>query len=150
MGEGMAIYAGRNLLEGTHDIQDYNMYCHYVAGLVGEGLSKLFTRSGYESPNVEAAAKTLGNTMGLFLQKTNISRDFLEDLRDGRAFYPQEIWKKYSKSGKLAELAEAKATERGVLCVNHMVTDALECIPECLDYMDLLKTPEIFRFCAIT
>ena len=76
--------------------------------------------------------------------------DFLEDLRDGRAFYPQEIWKKYSKTGKLAELAEEEATERGVLCVNHMVTDALECIPECLDYMNLLKTPEIFRFCAIT
>jgi farnesyl-diphosphate farnesyltransferase len=67
MGEGMAIYAGRNLLEGTNDIQDYNMYCHYVAGLVGEGLSRLFTGSGYESSNVEAAAKTLGNTMGLFL-----------------------------------------------------------------------------------
>ncbi len=49
MGEGMALYAGRNLLEGTHDMKDYNMYCHYVAGLVGEGLSKLFTRSGYES-----------------------------------------------------------------------------------------------------
>ena len=31
-----------------------------------------------------------------------------------------------------------------------MVTDALECIPECLAYMNLLKTPEIFRFCAIT
>jgi farnesyl-diphosphate farnesyltransferase len=52
MGEGTAIYAGRNLLEGTHDIKDYNMYCHYVAGLVGEGLSKLFTGSGYESSQV--------------------------------------------------------------------------------------------------
>ena len=81
------------------------MYCHYVAGLVGEGLSRLFTGSGYESSNVEAASKTLGNTMGLFLQKTNITRDFLEDLRDGRAFYPKDIWMKYSKSGKLGELA---------------------------------------------
>ena len=150
MGEGMAIYAGRNLLEGTHDMKDYNMYCHYVAGLVGEGLSKLFTGSGYEAANVEAAAKTLGNTMGLFLQKTNITRDFLEDLRDGRAFYPKDVWMRYSKTGKLDELAEPEAQERGVLCVNHMVTDALDCIPECLEYMSLLKTPEIFRFCAIT
>lgn len=31
-----------------------------------------------------------------------------------------------------------------------MVTDALECVPECLDYMALLKTKEVFRFCAIT
>ena len=67
MGEGMALYAGRNLLEGTESISDYNLYCHYVAGLVGEGLSRLFTGSGYESTKVLEAAKTLGNTMGLFL-----------------------------------------------------------------------------------
>lgn len=49
MGEGMAIFAGKNLLEGTETVRDYNLYCHYVAGLVGEGLSSLFTLSGYES-----------------------------------------------------------------------------------------------------
>lgn len=88
MGEGMALFAGRNLIQGTTDIKDYNLYCHFVAGLVGEGLSRLFTVTGYESAEVTATAKTLGNTMGLFLQKTNITRDYLEDLRDGRAFWP--------------------------------------------------------------
>ena len=88
MGEGMAQFAGRNLVQGTTNLEDYNLYCHYVAGLVGEGLSRLFTQSGYESQEVEANAKSLGNTMGLFLQKTNITRDYLEDLRDGRAFWP--------------------------------------------------------------
>ena len=92
MGEGMALFAGRNLIQGTTDIKDYDLYCHYVAGLVGEGLSRLFTGTGYESSEVLKAAKTLGNTMGLFLQKTNITRDYLEDYRDGRAFWPQEIW----------------------------------------------------------
>ncbi len=29
--------------------------------------------------------------MGLFLQKTNIIRDYLEDFVDGRAFWPQEV-----------------------------------------------------------
>ena len=29
--------------------------------------------------------------MGLFLQKTNIIRDYLEDYVDGRAFWPQEV-----------------------------------------------------------
>lgn len=67
MGEGMALYAGRNLKQGTTDLKDYNLYCHYVAGLVGEGLSRLFTVSGYESSEVQSTAKTLGNTMGLFL-----------------------------------------------------------------------------------
>ena len=36
-----------------------------------------------------------------------------------------------------------------VSLLNHLVTDALDCIPECLEYMALLKTEEVFRFCAI-
>lgn len=67
MGEGMALFAGRNLTQGTHDIKDYNLYCHYVAGLVGEGLSRLFSSSGFESHEVTQSAKTIGNMMGLFL-----------------------------------------------------------------------------------
>lgn len=29
--------------------------------------------------------------MGLFLQKTNIIRDYLEDMQEGRVFWPQEV-----------------------------------------------------------
>ena len=43
---------------------DYDEYCHYVAGLVGLGLSKLFHASGSE----ELAPDNLSNSMGLFLQ----------------------------------------------------------------------------------
>ncbi len=45
---------------------------------VGEGLSRLFSCSGFESAAVAGVSKTLANTMGLFLQKTNIIRDYLE------------------------------------------------------------------------
>jgi phytoene/squalene synthetase len=40
---------------------------------------------------VADVSKTLANTMGLLLQKTNIIRDYLEDYVDGRAFWPQEV-----------------------------------------------------------
>ena len=56
-------------------------YCHYVAGLVGIGLSQLFASADLESPefgNMEG----LSNHMGLFLQKTNIIRDYLEDINE--------------------------------------------------------------------
>lgn len=43
--------------------------------------------------------------MGLFLQKTNIIRDYLEDYVDGRAFWPQDVWKKHAKTGQLGEFA---------------------------------------------
>lgn len=64
-------------------------YCHYVAGLVGVGLSKLFSASKLEDPEVGQDTE-LANSMGLFLQKTNIIRDYLEDTQEGRAFWPQE------------------------------------------------------------
>ena len=62
-----------------------------MAGLVGEGLSRLFACTGYEKQEVADVSKTLANTMGLLLQKTNIIRDYLEDYVDGRAFWPQEV-----------------------------------------------------------
>ena len=65
-------------------------YCHYVAGLVGIGLSKLFSVSGLEA-NAVGEDTELANSMGLFLQKTNIIRDYLEDLDDGRVFWPKSV-----------------------------------------------------------
>lgn len=65
-------------------------YCHYVAGLVGIGLSRLFSASELEDPLVGEDVER-ANSMGLFLQKTNIIRDYLEDQREGREFWPQEV-----------------------------------------------------------
>jgi farnesyl-diphosphate farnesyltransferase len=87
--------------------------------------------------------------MGLFLQKTNIIRDYLEDFVDGRAFWPQEVWKRYSFTGDLGFFADPAYKIQALGCLNHLITDALECVPECLEYMELLKTEQIFRFCAI-
>lgn len=61
-----------------------------MAGLVGVGLSKLFSASKLEDPEVGQDTE-LANSMGLFLQKTNIIRDYLEDTQEGRAFWPQEV-----------------------------------------------------------
>lgn len=65
-------------------------YCHYVAGLVGIGLSRLFSASELEDPLV-GEDTACANSMGLFLQKTNIIRDYLEDQQEGREFWPQEV-----------------------------------------------------------
>ena len=44
--------------------------------------------------------------MGLFLQKTNIIRDYREDLDDKRRFWPKEVWSKYAKD--LSDFADPK------------------------------------------
>jgi farnesyl-diphosphate farnesyltransferase len=78
-------------------ITEYDLYCHYVAGLVGEGLSRLFAASGKEVPWL-GEQLTLANSMGLLLQKTNILRDIREDVDQGRYFWPRELWGVWSAS----------------------------------------------------
>eukprot|EP01083_Nonionella_stella_P050861 135161_1 len=123
----MAEFVGKDLGQGTTDIKQYNRYCHFVAGLVGEGLSRLFAASGLEKPSM-AKEIHLSDQMGLFLQKTNIIRDYLEDYVDGRAFWPQTVWKKHSKDGDLGYFAnqdDPEAKKKALCCLNELVTDAL-------------------------
>ena len=151
MAGGMAEFVDKDLGQGTVDVNQYNRYCHFVAGLVGEGLSRLFSVSGLEESSL-ATELYLSDQMGLFLQKTNIIRDYLEDYVDGRAFWPQSVWKRYSLSGDLGYFAKPSsvdATNAGLQCLNELVTDALELVPDCLAYLSKLRCSEVFRFCAI-
>jgi len=152
MAAGMSEYVGKDLGQGTTDIAEYNRYCHFVAGLVGEGLSRLFAVSGLEAASMTQMVH-LSDQMGLFLQKTNIIRDYLEDYVDGRAFWPQSVWKKHSATGDLGYFANVKDDEntkvKALHCVNELVTDALLLAPDCLAYLSKLQCSEVFRFCAI-
>ncbi|EPQ26727.1 uncharacterized protein PFL1_05706 [Pseudozyma flocculosa PF-1] len=88
MGAGMASYieASSSSPLSVDRWQDFDLYCHFVAGLVGEGLSRLWSESGIERPWIGNQLK-LSNHMGLFLQKTNIIRDYAEDCDEGRFFW---------------------------------------------------------------
>jgi farnesyl-diphosphate farnesyltransferase len=153
MATGMAEFVTKDLMQGTEDVAQYNRYCHFVAGLVGEGLSRLFVSSGLEKPSlVGCELLHLSDQMGLFLQKTNIIRDYLEDYVDGRAFWPRSVWKKYSATGDLGYFAnpvDDNAKAAGLSCLNELTTDALELVPDCLGYLSQLRCAEVFRFCAI-
>jgi len=148
MGAGMAEFVEKDMGQGTKTTEEYNLYCHYVAGLVGEGLSRLFVATGFENQIVATDLET-SNSMGLFLQKTNIIRDYLEDYVDKRAWWPQDVWQIYAKSGDLGEFAQPDGRPQAMACLNHMVTDALELIPECIKYLERLNNDQVFRFCAI-
>ncbi|XP_047939211.1 squalene synthase 1-like [Salvia hispanica] len=142
MGAGMAKF----ICKEVETTDDYDEYCHYVAGLVGLGLSKLFHASGKE----DLATDELSNSMGLFLQKTNIIRDYLEDINEipkSRMFWPRQIWSKYVN--KLEDLKSEENSVKAVQCLNDMVTNALVHVEDCLKYMSDLRDPAIFRFCAI-
>ncbi|UCD61839.1 MAG: squalene synthase [Flavobacteriaceae bacterium] len=142
MGAGMADFVESKI----STIEDYNLYCHYVAGLVGIGLSELFAASEIESMELETK-DVLANSMGLFLQKTNIVRDYKEDLDENRIFWPEEVWNRYSPAFESFSLNPEKP--ESLSCLNHMVNDALSHATDCLDYLKLLTNDRAFRFCAI-
>lgn len=142
MGEGMAYYAERKV----HSVADYDLYCHYVAGLVGHGLSGLFAASGYENKNLQYQLR-LSNEMGLMLQKTNIIRDYHEDLQEGRVFLPEEIWGEYAPT--FGWFAQNPNHKNSINCWIAYTNNALQHIPACITYLQLLKNDHIFRFCAI-
>lgn len=142
MGNGMADFAEKKV----ESVADYDLYCHYVAGLVGHGLSGLFSASGYEDGSLRNELE-ISNSMGLFLQKTNIIRDYHEDLVANRSFWPVEIWGKYSPELNHFERYPHKKTSLAAL--NHMVTDALRHVPDVITYLRMLHNKDVFRFCAI-
>ncbi|CCV00399.1 unnamed protein product [Malassezia sympodialis ATCC 42132] len=166
MGAGMASYIELgNSPKGLtmQKWQDYDLYCHFVAGLVGEGLSGLFVQTNIERPLVGYQLK-LSNHMGLFLQKTNIIRDYAEDCEEGRSFWPKECW---GKDGIFAHQAEV---QRGVVetrsgsgsfkftdtlegrkareILSSMLLDAMTHATHSLDYLILLRDQSVFNFCA--
>nr|GMD02564.1 squalene synthase [Ipomoea batatas] len=142
MGRGMAKFIRKEV----ETLDDYDEYCHYVAGLVGLGLSKIFHISCKE----DLVSNSLWNSVGLFLQKTNIIRDYLEDINEipkCRMYWPRQIWSKYV--GKLEELKYEENSVKAVECLNEMVTNALSHVEDCLAYMCAIRDPSVLRFYAI-
>jgi len=144
MSNGMADFLKKKVVT----LEDYDLYCWYVAGLVGEGLTRLFVVSGCEEPSVSEKGY-LFKSMGLFLQKVNITRDFLEDVTHDppRIFYPKAIWSQYAKN--VTDLLEPENLGSAVLTLNEMVTNAMQHSVDVLDYLQQIKEPSVFIFCAI-
>ncbi|KAK1247237.1 hypothetical protein MKX07_002146 [Trichoderma sp. CBMAI-0711] len=148
MGNGMADYAQNTemIQNGVQTIEEYELYCHYVAGLVGEGLTRLLVASNLANPKLGERPE-LTESMGQFLQKTNIIRDIHEDWEDGRRWYPKEIWSKHVE--RWEDLFDPKYRTQAVECISDMVLDALKHVEDCLFYMAGMRDQSAFNFVAI-
>lgn len=167
MGAGMASYIELSTGKTGLSMQtwgEYELYCHFVAGLVGEGLSGLFSETKIESPGIRKQL-TLSNHMGLFLQKTNIIRDYAEDCEDGRFFWPKECWNTNDVFQRQAEVQlgvepvrlgsdwyrfsdDAKGREAQAV-LSSMLLDVFSHAIYTLEYLVLLRDQSVFNFCAI-
>ena len=85
--------------------------------------------------------------MGLFLQKVNITRDYLEDINQGRCFWPKAIWSQYTSN--LSELKNPGNETEAINCLSAMLLNALQHVTQNLTYMSRLRNQSVFEFCAI-
>lgn len=148
MGNGMADYAKKTVDDQfrVESIDQYYEYCHYVAGLVGEGLTRLFVEAKLANPAL-LQRSDLHESMGQFLQQTNIIRDIREDHEDRRYFWPREVWSKHVD--KFEDLFDPRNQEKALACSSEMVLLALQRADDCLFYLAGLRDQSVFNFCTI-
>lgn len=145
IGEGMGDFAVRDLTSGTSNRQEFELYNNVLAGEFGIGLTKQFIGTNLEANSMNQQTYPLALKLGSFISKTNIIRDYYKDLLKNKSFWPKEVWSLYRKT--LPELRFGESSD--VACLNHMITDALEDIPFCIEYLSKIENPKVFRFCAI-
>jgi farnesyl-diphosphate farnesyltransferase len=148
MGNGMADYANNaeHNTNGVNTLKDYELYCHYVAGLVGEGLTRLFVEAGLANEALLRKPELM-ESMGQFLQQVNITRDIKEDFDDGRRFWPREIWSKHVDN--FEDMFKPENKEKALAASSEMILTALNRADDCLYYLAGLREQSVFNFCAI-
>jgi len=148
MENGMADYVTQSASDpvGVRTIGDFEKYCHYAAGVVGEGLTRLFVEANLAHPRLLERPR-LHESMGQFLQQTNVIRDVREDFDDNRRWWPHDVWTKYT--AKWDDMFDPANRERAVQCTSELVLNALSKIEDCLFYMSAIQEQSVFNFVAI-
>lgn len=122
MAEGMCTFLKKPI--NTH--HDLNEYCYYVAGTVGLYLTNLLRLKGSNiTDQIFEKLATNCVPFGLFQQKLNIIRDYVEDkITKRRSFWPQSYFEKEKDKVKI---------------LNRMCFDVLKNdIPRAIEYFRLL------------
>ncbi len=92
MAEGMPIFQAENLQNGLPTLPDMDRYCYYVAGCVGEMLTRLFCHYSPEIAEHRGEMLALAVSFGQGLQMTNILKDIWDDAERDVCWLPQDIF----------------------------------------------------------
>ncbi|MGX2041253.1 phytoene/squalene synthase family protein [Methylocaldum sp. MU1018] len=92
MAKGMAEFQYRDLRHGLSSMDEMSDYCYYVAGVVGEMLTKLFCHYSPEIAAHRDDMMKLAVSFGQGLQMTNILKDLWDDHARGVCWLPREIF----------------------------------------------------------
>ncbi len=92
MAKGMGQFQLRGEKHGLQGLEDLDQYCYYVAGVVGQMLTRLFCLHSPEITKNHDALMALAVSFGQGLQMTNILKDVWEDYQHGSCWLPQKIF----------------------------------------------------------
>jgi farnesyl-diphosphate farnesyltransferase len=115
MAKGMGQFQLIGEKHGLQSLEDLDQYCYYVAGVVGQMLTRLFCLHSPEIAKNHDALMALAVSFGQGLQMTNILKDVWEDYQRGACWLPRKV---FTEEGfDLSELTTAQnrpGFERGV------------------------------------
>ncbi|MGR9099849.1 MAG: phytoene/squalene synthase family protein [Gammaproteobacteria bacterium] len=92
MAGGMPKFQDMDLRGGLRTLHEMDDYCYFVAGCVGEMLTRLFCHYSPEIAKNEIELLKLSVSFGQGLQMTNILKDIWDDARRGVCWLPQDIF----------------------------------------------------------
>ncbi|MDD2725175.1 MAG: phytoene/squalene synthase family protein [Methylovulum sp.] len=140
MAEGMPIFQAQNLHNGLAALADMDRYCYYVAGCVGEMLTKLFCHYSPEIARHRDAMLALSVSFGQGLQMTNILKDIWDDAERGVCWLPQDVFTETGFDLKsLTPETDSALFRKGL---EHLVSIAHGHLRNALDYTLLIPTHE--------
>src|SRR5215475_11036872 len=92
MAKGMARFQLRGEKHGLQSLEELDQYCYFVAGVVGQMLTRLFCLHSPQIAQNHDALMALAISFGQGLQMTNILKDVWEDYQLGACWLPREIF----------------------------------------------------------
>jgi farnesyl-diphosphate farnesyltransferase len=147
MADGMAAFQEARTGLGLANVAEVDRYCYYVAGVVGEMLTRLFCDYSQEIDGRRDSLMQLAVSFGQGLQMTNILKDIWEDRRRGACWLPQDVFRRHGYD--LARLAPGANDEHFQGGLTEMIGIAHAHLRNALEYTLLIprKEAQIRDFC---
>jgi farnesyl-diphosphate farnesyltransferase len=147
MAKGMPVFQAQNLRAGLATMKDMDDYCYYVAGCVGEMLTKLFCHYSPAIAEHEQQLLALSVSFGQGLQMTNILKDIWDDASREVCWLPQDIFKE--TGFELNNLSPETSDQHFQEGLEHLISIAHGHLQNALNFTQLIPTHEtgIRNFC---
>ncbi len=112
MSSGMVKY----LEKEVEEFEDLDEYCYYVAGTVGLYMNRLVElKDGVHLSDEQAIS------LGLYLQKVNIIKNFHKDQREGRNFWPTSLFNGLERKA----ICNGEHQKEAIIILKKMITNAM-------------------------